>query len=275
MTNSMQHPKNKINDAPIHITVTEQGPYLVYGCPPLAMQYIMPDDNNESWYFQAGRSFSTKTDPTALCRCGSSKRHPYCDGSHANTDWNPQLTASPEIRSDEVETVEGATLDLLDNSKFCVFARFCHPGGDTWDLTEHSDAPDSRQLAIREASMCPSGRLTARDRKTRQPFEFHFEPSLGLIEDNAIGSSGGLWVRGGIPIQRATGETYAIRNRVVLCRCGQSSNKPYCDGTHASVKWRDKIECVPDGETLPEKSTERYAHQQRHKNPCKNISCKD
>ena len=253
MTNSMQHPKNKINDAPIHITVTEQGPYLVYGCPPLAMQYIMPDDNNESWYFQAGRSFSTKTDPTALCRCGSSKRHPYCDGSHANTDWNPQLTASPEIRSDEVETVEGATLDLLDNSKFCVFARFCHPGGDTWDLTEHSDAPDSRQLAIREASMCPSGRLTARDRKTRQPFEFHFEPSLGLIEDNAIGSSGGLWVRGGIPIQRATGETYAIRKGVVLCRCGQSSNKPYCDGTHASVKWRDKIECVPDGETLPEK----------------------
>lgn len=253
MTNSMQHPKNKINDAPIHITVTEQGPYLVYGCPPLAMQYIMPDDNNESWYFQVGRSFSTKTDPTALCRCGSSKRHPYCDGSHANTDWNPQLTASPEIRSDEVETVEGATLDLLDNSKFCVFARFCHPGGDTWDLTEHSDAPDSRQLAIREASMCPSGRLTARDRKTRQPFEFHFEPSLGLIEDNAIGSSGGLWVRGGIPIQRATGETYAIRNRVVLCRCGQSFNKPYCDGTHASVKWRDKIECVPDGETLPEK----------------------
>ena len=32
------------------ITVTEKGPYLVYGRPPLAEQFIMPNENNESWY---------------------------------------------------------------------------------------------------------------------------------------------------------------------------------------------------------------------------------
>ena len=39
------------------ITVTETGPYLVYGRPPLAEQFIMPDESNDSWYFQEGRHF--------------------------------------------------------------------------------------------------------------------------------------------------------------------------------------------------------------------------
>ena len=45
------------------ITVTEKGPYLVYGRPPLAEQFIMPNENNESWYFQEGRHFSTEAEP--------------------------------------------------------------------------------------------------------------------------------------------------------------------------------------------------------------------
>lgn len=53
----------------IAITVTEKGPYLVTGNPPLAMQFIMPDSEGESWYFQEGRHFSTEKEPTALCRC--------------------------------------------------------------------------------------------------------------------------------------------------------------------------------------------------------------
>jgi CDGSH-type Zn-finger protein len=36
------------------------------------------------------------------------------------------------------------------------------------------------------------------------------------------------------------GAAYETRNRVTLCRCGQSSNKPFCDGTHASVGFKDK-----------------------------------
>ena len=55
------------------ITVTEEGPYLVYGRPPLAEQFIMPNESNESWYFQQGRLFSTEAEPTAICRCGASQ----------------------------------------------------------------------------------------------------------------------------------------------------------------------------------------------------------
>lgn len=234
------------------ITVSERGPYLVYGRPPLAAQFIMPNAENESWYFQQGRHYSTEAEPTALCRCGASKRKPYCDGSHTAAEWDPTLTAPDEALLDRAEEIRGETLSLTDNARYCVFARFCHPAGDAWTLTEHSDDPTSRRLAIREASMCPGGRLLAWDRDTGKPYEFRFEPSLGLIEDPAIGSSGGVWVRGGIPLRRENGRTYEIRNRMVLCRCGQSANKPYCDGTHAAVKWRDRIDGQPVGETLPE-----------------------
>lgn len=234
------------------ITVSERGPYLVYGRPPLAAQFIMPNAENESWYFQQGRHYSTEAEPTALCRCGASKRKPYCDGSHTAAEWDPTLTAPDEALLDRAEEIRGETLSLTDNARYCVFARFCHPAGDAWTLTEHSDDPTSRRLAIREASMCPGGRLLAWDRDTGKPYEFRFEPSLGLIEDPAIGSSGGVWVRGGIPLRRENGRTYEIRNRMVLCRCGQSVNKPYCDGTHAAVKWRDELDSEPVGETLPE-----------------------
>ena len=33
--------------------------------------------------------------------------------------------------------------------------------------------------------------------------------------------------------------------KVALCRCGASSNKPYCDGSHASVDW-DDTDNAPD-----------------------------
>ena len=61
----------------------------------------------------------------------------------------------------------------------------------------------------------------------------------GVIEDPAERVSGPLWVRGGIPVIAADGFAYEVRNRVTLCRCGASANKPFCDGSHFKVGFRD------------------------------------
>lgn len=233
------------------ITIKAKGPYLAFGRPPLALQFIMPNDAGESWYFQEGKHFSTETEPTALCRCGASRRKPYCDGSHLHHEWSPELTAEPESLLDDAERLEGENISVTDNRRYCGFARFCEAAGGIDALTGSDDVRE-QELAVREASMCPSGSLMAWSNRGRKPHEFRYEPSLGLIEDISTGSSGGLWVRGGIRIEREDGTQYEIRNRNILCRCGASSNKPYCDGTHVSVRWRDELEGKPEGETVPE-----------------------
>ncbi|MCM1532937.1 MAG: CDGSH iron-sulfur domain-containing protein, partial [Ruminococcus flavefaciens] len=202
MTGSKPAPKG------FRIAIAARGPYLVFGRPPLAMQFIMAGDSGASWYFQEGRHFSTENEPTALCRCGASRRKPYCDGTHAKHEWDPQLndTGAPLLQN--VEVTEGGSLTLSDNGRYCTFARFCEAKGRAWNLVANSEHPQARELAVREASMCPGARLTAWDNATGKPFEPAYDPSLGLIEDIAIGASGGLWVRGGIRIGRENGAAF-------------------------------------------------------------------
>jgi D-arabinose 1-dehydrogenase-like Zn-dependent alcohol dehydrogenase len=57
----------------------------------------------------------------------------------------------------------------------------------------------------------------------------------------ALGCSGPLWVRGGITVESGDGTRYETRNRVTLCRCGASSNKPFCDGSHAALAFDDGL----------------------------------
>ena len=37
------------------------------------------------------------------------------------------------------------------------------------------------------------------------------------------------------------GHRYEVRNRVTLCRCGASKNKPFCDGSHAAIEFKDGL----------------------------------
>jgi hypothetical protein len=53
-----------------------------------------------------------------------------------------------------------------------------------------------------------------------------------IVTRNGPYKHGLLWVRGGIPVVSADGKPYTVRNRLTLCRCGKSRNKPFCDGSH-------------------------------------------
>jgi CDGSH-type Zn-finger protein/uncharacterized Fe-S cluster protein YjdI len=96
-----------------------------------------------------------------LCRCGASKRKPFCDGSHA---------AAAFAASGEPATVE------------------------------------SGALAVR------NGTLTVKALR-----------------------NGPLMIQGPLEVVSGTGRTVSRATETFLCRCGASSNKPFCDGTHKKI----------------------------------------
>ena len=72
---------NEPADASMKIVVAKNGPYIVSGSVPLALQVITPNREGQSWDWVEGQSFPVK--PTyKLCRCGHSKTKPFCDGTH-------------------------------------------------------------------------------------------------------------------------------------------------------------------------------------------------
>jgi len=44
--------------------------------------------------------------------------------------------------------------------------------------------------------------------------------------------NGPIKIHGGFEIKDNKGSEIAATNPAFLCRCGQSKNKPFCDGTH-------------------------------------------
>lgn len=206
----------------------------------MTIETIVPNAEGFSWDWEKGRRFKT-TSTYALCRCGHSKNKPFCDGSHQRVGFDGKETASRQPFVRQAEVLEGPTRLLLDAEGLCAFARFCDPGGKIWSLIEKTDDSAVQKLVEREAEHCPSGRLVVLNKLTGKADEPGLPPSIGVVEDPAMQCSGPLWVRGGIRIESPDGKPYEIRNRVTLCRCGASNNKPFCNGSHASIRFQDGI----------------------------------
>ena len=212
------------------VQVLKNGPYLVSGSIPLSEQTIVRDAAGCPFAWQQGKVYPV-TEVYSLCRCGRSKTMPFCNGAHVQAGFDGTETSSRNRYMDTVETIEGPAITLTDNRPLCVHAGFCDREGGIWNLTRLSDDPERMRTAIEEAANCPSGRLVVWDKEGR-PIEPDFEQSIVLVEEPGEALSGPIWLRGCIPVESADGELYELRNRVTLCRCGRSRNKPFCDGSH-------------------------------------------
>ena len=226
-------------DPAVSVVILKDGPYLIRGAPPLHTQTIERNEQGQSWQFRQGRQFAVK-DGTRLCRCGHSQNKPYCDGSHARADVDLTETATFEPMLDSAQEIDGPRYALTDNERYCAFARFCDNGEGIWNEVRQPGEQHAR-LTMYMAHHCPSGRLLVWDRATGELAEEPSPGSLSLIEDPGAGASGPLVLRGGIRVESASGESYEIRNRQTLCRCGASSNKPFCDGSHATIRFQDGL----------------------------------
>ena len=224
------------NEPKMRIVIEKDGPYVVCGGVPLEERIIVPEGHGVK--YEKGKSFPLRQQ-YSLCRCGKSSTMPFCDGHHQH-GFDGTETANCKPYFERARMMEGPDLVLADVIFLCAFARFCHgEHGDTWTLTMHSDDPALREEAIKTACDCPAGRLVAIDKKTGKPIEPELEPGIVILQDPSRDCSGPFWVKGGIPIESSEGFTWEVRNRVTLCRCGESENKPFCDAMHVSVNFKD------------------------------------
>ena len=230
MPEMTKKPSGVHNDS-MKITVTKNGPYIVTGGVPLTTEEICNDNEGYSHTWRQAKKYPLQ-DEYALCRCGNSKDKPFCDGSHTKIHFNGTESGDRVPYREGAEVIRGPALTLTDNGHLCVHARFCMRAGGIWNLVRKSGNPAGRDLAIGQVGNCPSGRLVVHDNATGKPIEPKLEKSIVIIEYPPKGEHGPLWIRGGIPVISADGEPYEIRNRVALCRCGRSGNKPFCDGSH-------------------------------------------
>ena len=60
-----------------------------------------------------------------------------------------------------------------------------------------------------------------------------------------VRKNGPYLVSGAVELRDADGNVYPAKNTVALCRCGASTKKPFCDGTHPKVGFRAAEQAVP------------------------------
>ena len=221
------------NDKEICIRVLKDGPYQVSGVDLLKMRMELN---------AAGRPVGWEHGPNIehdvtyqLCRCGHSSNKPFCDWAHSSKGFDGTETAQPEPKSGQRKSYEGSGLVLTDDKTICVHAGFCvTEKTEVWDLINETKNPGARAELIQMVRNCPSGRLEYLEPLDDLPVEEDLPQEIGVVKD------GPLYVRGQIEVEAADGQTYKVRNRVTLCRCGASKNKPFCDGMHTEIGFRDE-----------------------------------
>jgi len=196
------------------ITVVKNGPYIVRGL--------------EHFRDLKGRDLPAQ--PTmSLCRCGASKNKPYCDGSHTKIGFADEKDPNRVPR--EINEWKGKRIIIVDNSDVCCRDRACVNNLPQVFEEENPDAATVKEI-IDTIRKCPSGALTYK-MGGRHCQDFHREPAITVAQNGPLKVVGGIRLQDEMQSQPACPEHYA------LCRCGQSKNKPFCDGSHLDVGFQE------------------------------------
>ena len=221
------------------IVIKEDGPYVVHGDVPLVRKTQVVSEHGEPLTWKTGNVIKTE-ETYELCRCGQSYNKPFCDDSHVQAFFDGTETADTRPTAERQASCLGGTHIVVKyDTSLCMDSGFCGTrAAHITEMVPKTDDTDIRSQVIAMVERCPSGSLVY----SIEPGEPDIEPDLPrqvavtteITSEGPI--EGPLWVSGNIPIERADGQPLETRNRVTLCSCGLSKNKPLCDGTHRRAK---------------------------------------
>jgi CDGSH-type Zn-finger protein len=210
------------------IEIIEDGPYIAYN-----VKLMTDKDGNK-----------IDTSPRmVLCRCGHSDDKPFCDGTHAEIDFNDDK--KEDRVSDKVIAYEGDNITIYDNRGVCSHIGYCTgllP--EVFDKTRFKwikpNAADVKDI-IKICELCPSGALSYSlpgGERVQKPVKHKKKIK---VSPNPYGDNGPYDVFGGIKLISKQGYSPECEEHYSLCRCGSSKNMPFCDGSHRpKAKYKQK-----------------------------------
>ncbi|SDB53539.1 Uncharacterized Fe-S cluster protein YjdI [Flavobacteriaceae bacterium MAR_2010_188] len=127
-------------------------------------------------------------------------------------------------------------ITVLWKPDLCIHSGICYRGlPEVFKPKERPwikvEASTSERIAS-QVKKCPSGALSLKSEQESPESERHGETIQIQILEN-----GPLVVSGKLEISKADGSKENKEERTSFCRCGSSSNKPYCDGSHVSSRF--------------------------------------
>ena len=170
----------------------------------------------------------------ALCRCGGSKNKPFCDGTHGTIGFSDRRLADGSL--DRRDSYAGRRITIHDNRQLCAHAGFCtdrlasvfRMGKEPW-IDPKGASAEAILATIRQ---CPSGALSY----SIDGIEHRDQERAPAV---TVTDHGPYAVTGGVELVGVQFGEEASREHYTLCRCGASKNKPFCDGSHWQVEFRD------------------------------------
>ncbi len=220
------------------IVIQRNGPFIVHGNITLIRKTQVVSEYGEPLTWKKGESFETSR-IYALCRCGQSSKKPFCDGTHSYIGFDGTESADTGMLVErQVIDAGGTNIIVKRDHSLCIHSGFCgNKVTNVEKMIPHTDDTQVRAQVIAMIEHCPSGGTTYSIEEDGVDIEPDLPQQIAMTtEITSYGPiAGPLWVSGNIPIERADGQPFETRNRVTLCRCGFSKNKPLCDGTHRAM----------------------------------------
>lgn len=123
----------------------------------------------------------------------------------------------------------------------CIHSKLCWTGlAEVFNPRERPwikmDAATTASI-IAQVEKCPSGALSYFRNEEKVENK---NPEVDVDTIVEVSANGPLLVYGNITIKNKNGEEIKKNKVTALCRCGASANKPYCDGTHVKIGFKDE-----------------------------------
>lgn len=202
------------------ITPSKDGPYLV---------------KNIKVFKNSKRKDIPIKEFMSLCRCGKSSSKPFCDGTHLSVGFKGEK--KEDRAEDKWDTYVGERMTIKDNRGVCAHRGHCTDLAPKVFNDKNWGNPDNdsdKKHVAKVIRMCPSGALRYELDGKEWVEDEDKEPAILISKD------GPLDVKGSPKFEDPDGYKPANNEHYCLCRCGGSKNKPFCDGTHWHIKFKDE-----------------------------------